>query len=145
MTSGNDREGNETILLVDDEEFIRTIAREILEMKGYNVIEATQGEEAVATYKRRHDEVHLIILDMAMPVMSGRDAFMKLREYDPHVRVILATGYSRDSDLADVMQLGINGFIEKPYRVDELASMIRRVLDEKPSSLKQKPGPTHER
>jgi two-component system, cell cycle sensor histidine kinase and response regulator CckA len=140
----SEREGNETILLVDDEEFIRTIAREILEMKGYKVVEATQGEEAVRIYRDRRDDIDLIILDMAMPVMGGRDAFMKLREHNPIAKVVLATGYSRDSDLADVMKLGINGFIEKPYRVEELASVIRRVLDEKTSAAMNKPGPKNE-
>jgi two-component system cell cycle sensor histidine kinase/response regulator CckA len=142
--SESEHEGNETILLVDDEEFIRTIAREILEMKGYSVLEATQGEEAVKLYREHRDGIDLVILDMAMPVMGGRDAFIKLREYNPAVRVVLATGYSRDSDLADVMKLGINGFIEKPYRVEELASVIRRVLDEKPSVTAHKRGPKHE-
>ncbi len=139
-----EREGHETILLVDDEEFIRTIAREILEMKGYSVIEASQGEEAVNVYRERQDDIQLVILDMAMPVMGGRDAFIRLREHNPAVKVVLATGYSRDTDLADVMKLGINGFIEKPYRVEELATVIRRVLDDKPPVTVNKPGPSHE-
>jgi two-component system, cell cycle sensor histidine kinase and response regulator CckA len=125
-----EQEGTETILIVDDEEFIRTIAKEILESKGYQMIEASQGQEALDIYRTRGNEIDLVILDLAMPVMSGRDAFARLREQNEHVKVILATGYSRETDLKDLMNLGINGFIEKPYRVDELASMIRRVLDE---------------
>jgi two-component system cell cycle sensor histidine kinase/response regulator CckA len=125
-----EKEGTETILLVDDEEFIRTIAKEILESKGYQMIEASQGQEALEIYSTRGTEIDLVILDLAMPIMSGRDAFAKLREQDKNVKVILATGYSKETDLKDLTNLGINGFIEKPYRVDDLAAMIRRVLDE---------------
>jgi len=125
-----EKEGTETILLVDDEEFIRTIAKEILESKGYQMMEASHGQEALDIYRARGTEIDLVILDMAMPVMSGRDAFAKLREQDMNVKVILATGYSKETDLKDLMNLGIKGFIEKPYRVDDLAAMIRRVLDE---------------
>jgi PAS domain S-box-containing protein len=125
-TSGR---GTETILLVDDEVMIRNLGRAVLEQHGYEVLLAADGVEAVETYQRERDRIDLVILDLTMPRLSGRDALRQLRQMDPDARVLLASGYSADH-LTEQEESQIVGFIGKPYRVDELAKIVRATLDQ---------------
>jgi PAS domain S-box-containing protein len=120
--------GTETILLADDEVMIRNLARAVLEQYGYEVLLAADGLEAVETYQRERDRIDLVILDLTMPRLSGRDALRQLLQIDPHVRVLLASGYSADH-LTELEEVQIVGFIGKPYRVEELAKTVRATLD----------------
>jgi len=115
-----------TVLLVDDEEMIRTLGRAVLESAGYHVLEAEDGEEAVELYSASSQPIDLVILDLTMPRMSGKDAFRQMAERDPGVRVLLSSGYTADG-LADTD--GILGLLPKPYRPAELLDAVRVALN----------------
>jgi CheY-like chemotaxis protein len=121
--------GQETILVVDDEEMIRMLVRDILEEIGYNVLSAADGIEAVELYKEKDGEIDLVILDMTMPGMGGRETFEKLKEMNPSVRAILSTGYAADERARQMLAMGVKAFVQKPYRIDDLASAVRKTLD----------------
>jgi PAS domain S-box-containing protein len=122
--------GKETVLLADDESMIRLLGRTILQRFGYEVLLAEDGHEAVAIYEREKDRVGLVILDLTMPQLSGHDAFRRLLEINPKVRVLFASGYSAEH-VSQVEHERIFGFIGKPYRPDELAQRVRLALDTK--------------
>jgi CheY-like chemotaxis protein len=123
------RGGQETILVVDDEETIRLLVQDILEDLGYNVLSAGDGFEAVALYREKAGTIGLVILDMTMPGMGGRETFEKLKEMNPGVRAILSTGYSEDERARQMLAMGVKSFVQKPYRIDDLALAVRRILD----------------
>ncbi|MEN6507598.1 MAG: response regulator [Smithella sp.] len=121
--------GNETILLVDDEQVIIDVARDMLEMLGYRVIVAQDGQHAVDIYTEQKDEITLVILDMVMPGLSGADVFQALKAINPKVKVILASGYIMSRQIAAVMAQGCRAFMSKPYRLEDLAEKIREIID----------------
>ena len=121
--------GEETILVIDDEEIIRNSLRAILSELGYNVFTASGGVEGLEMYKAREDEISLIILDAVMADMSGLDVLNALKEIDPLVRVIIATGYSSESRSDQFRDAGALDFIPKPFTIDDLNNRIRRVLN----------------
>lgn len=126
------RGGRETILLADDEEVVGRLGLTILERHGYRVLNAMDGAEAVEIYRCRHAEIDLVILDLAMPRLSGAEALSELRRINPTVRVLISSGYSSDEDLRAVERAGVHGFVAKPYRPADLARKVRAALDEKP-------------
>ncbi len=121
--------GEERLLIVEDETQIASVLKEMLEMMGYKVFIAGSGQEAVAVYSEKHEIIDLIILDMIMPGMGGGRTFDLLKEINPQVKVILATGYSNNSEIKKIMSRGCNGFLSKPFKIDELSRTIRTVLD----------------
>ena len=121
--------GKETILLVDDEQSIAEVTKEILESLGYRVMTAGSGQEAMAIFMEKGKEIDLVILDMIMPGMGGGKAFTALREIDPGVKVILSSGYSADGEARQILEKGCNSFIQKPFRVADISKKIREVLD----------------
>jgi CheY-like chemotaxis protein len=116
-----------TILLVDDEAMIRQLARVVLEAAGYTVLEAEDGVVAVDIFRRAHDRIDLVILDLTMPRLSGRDAFRQIQEIDPGAKVLFSSGYSVD-DLAELD--GARGLLSKPYRPPDLLAAVRRAVAE---------------
>lgn len=114
-----------TILLVDDEEMIRDLGKTILETAGYRVLTATDGEDAIALFEREHANVELVILDVTMPRMSGRDACKQLLRISPNTRIIFSTGYSADS-LTELD--GALGLLSKPYRPQEMVAAVHEAL-----------------
>lgn len=121
-----------TVLLVDDEEMIRDIGRAVLDRAGYRVLTADDGVEAVDVFARERDRVSLVILDVTMPRMSGRDAFRHLVELNPNARVLFSTGYS-GGDLAELD--GSVGLLGKPYRPHELVAAVQAALAASPGLL----------
>ncbi len=121
--------GDELILVVDDEKAIRELAREMLDSFGYRVIAVENGIEAIEVFKERADDIDLVILDMVMPKMGGRETFLKLREMSPAVKVILSTGYSQVGRAQEILDEGVMGFIQKPYQVNTLLATVRNVLE----------------
>jgi PAS domain S-box-containing protein len=115
--------GKETILLVDDEEMIRNFAKQILEIHGYSVVTAVDGQQALDLYIRQRDRFDLVILDLTMPHMSGSEVLTRIRNLDPHANVILSSGYPSGETYR------ASAFLPKPYRADTLIRVVREVLD----------------
>jgi two-component system, cell cycle sensor histidine kinase and response regulator CckA len=116
--------GSGTVLLVDDEAMIREIGRDLLTELGYEVITAESGAEAVERFRDHRDRIHLVILDMIMPEMGGGETFDRLREIDPTVSVLLASGYSENGQAAEILERGCRGFIQKPFSLRQLAEKV---------------------
>ena len=123
------RGGNETILVVDDEESVRMFLQDLLESFGYNVVMAEDGERGVELYRDCYQEIDLIVLDMVMPRMGGKQAFKKLKEINPDLKVVVATGFSQNSEVQEILQCGAKGFVKKPYMISEFLGSIRNLLD----------------
>ena len=121
--------GTETILLVDDEKMVLEVSREMLESLGYHVYTAGSGQEALAVYMEKRNEIDLVILDMIMPGISGGETFDHLREINSSVRVLLSSGYSIDGEAKHILIRGCNGFIQKPYCLEMLSKKIRDMID----------------
>ena len=120
--------GKETILVIDDEPMNIMVMKEILESLGYRVLCAGNGQEALSIYMIKQKSVDLVILDMIMPGMGGGAAFDALREINPGVKVILSSGYNLDGEARRILDRGCNGFLQKPFLINELADKIREYL-----------------
>ncbi len=121
--------GTETVLLVDDEEIILKVCREVLEAMGYRVLTASDGKKAIEVYKKNRDETGVVLLDMIMPGMGGGEVYDRMKEINPEIKVLLSSGYSIDGQATEILERGCNGFIQKPFNVSELSGKIRRILD----------------
>lgn len=121
----------ETILVVDDEQSNIAVMVEMLEMLHYRVLPAGSGQEAVAVYSQKAKEIDLVILDMIMPGINGGRTFDILREINPDVAVILASGYSVEGEARAIINRGCRAFIQKPFLMQELSRKVRDVLDGK--------------
>ncbi len=121
--------GVETIMLVDDEDVVLDVSRELLESLGYRVYTAGGGREALELYKEKKDAIDLVILDMIMPCISGSIAFDRLKEMNPGVRVLLSSGYSINSEAKEILDRGCSGFLQKPFHLSLLSRKIREILD----------------
>lgn len=121
--------GKETILIVDDEEIVMDVTRELIEIMGYRVFTAGSGREGVDLYRQRGREIDLVILDMIMPGMGGSEVFDRIREMNPEARILLSTGFSLSNQAQEIMDKGCNGFIQKPFQPGELSLKIRQILD----------------
>jgi signal transduction histidine kinase/CheY-like chemotaxis protein len=121
--------GWQKILLVDDEEYIRDLGTRILERAGYAVITASNGREALVIYAREQSNIALVVLDLIMPQMEGKQCLEELLTINPHVKVIVSTGYSLDA--RERLHLGglARGFVNKPYEVKQMVQAVREVLD----------------
>ncbi len=123
------RGGNETILLVDDEEFIRELGVDVLGRAGYTVLTANNGENALELYRQERARIDLVILDLIMPGMGGSKCLEELLTIDPHTRVLIASGYSPDGPTKGALDSGAKGFVSKPYDTNQLLQLIREILD----------------
>ena len=121
--------GNESILLVDDEESLRRVVSAHLSRAGYSVRTAASGEEALEVFRGASREVDLVVLDLGMPGMGGLKCLGELLLLDPETRVLIASGYAADGQIQQSLERGAAGYIAKPYRKTELLSAVRRVLD----------------
>lgn len=120
--------GSGTILVIDDEELIRITASAILNSLGYTVILAENGEEGIKRYRENLDQIDLIILDMIMPVMGGRETFKHIREINISVPVIIASGFAKEEDMKVLRNQGVSGFLQKPFRRSDLADLMAKTL-----------------
>lgn len=132
--------GSETVLVVEDEEALRRLTRRILESRGYNVVEAANGNEAIRVMASSHARVDLLLSDVVMPGMSGRELVERLVPVYPWLRVLFMSGYTEDMMLHHrVAELGV-AVLEKPFSRDDLAHAVRTVLD-KPAAPSPMPVP----
>ncbi|OGU20727.1 MAG: hypothetical protein A2X85_11800 [Geobacteraceae bacterium GWF2_54_21] len=120
--------GSGGILLVDDEEMLRSVGRDLLEDLGYTVFLAKNGEQALQVFDAHREEISLVILDMIMPKMGGKEVFLRLREQSPDLKVLFCSGFSREGTGDELVGLGANGFIQKPYNRNDLSRKVSEVL-----------------
>ncbi|MDF1592868.1 MAG: PAS domain S-box protein [Desulfobacterales bacterium] len=131
QTMGSILMGNETILLVDDEEMIVEIGEEILEKLGYTVLSARSGQESIEIYQKNKEAINLIILDMIMPGMSGKETYEALKGLNSGVKILLSSGYSMKDQTTRILENGCDGFIQKPFSIKDLSRKLREILDQK--------------
>ncbi|MFH1117843.1 MAG: PAS domain S-box protein [Pseudomonadota bacterium] len=129
MTAEMTAFGTETILLVDDEERLRDMGEMMLAQFGYKVLTAGNGKEALEVYRLNKDHISLVILDLIMPEMGGKQCLEQLLKIDPTVRAIIASGYSMNGVSKDALQGGAVGFISKPYEAKAFLREVRNALD----------------
>jgi two-component system cell cycle sensor histidine kinase/response regulator CckA len=123
------QKGNETILLVDDEDMVIDATSEMLETLGYSVNVARSGEEAIVFCRKNNDIIDLVILDIVMPVMNGSEAYSILKKINPQIKVLLSSGYSVNESVTKMLDNGCQGFIQKPFNLIQLSQKVREVLD----------------
>jgi len=121
--------GTETILFVDDEKAIRDLGKEILTSVGYKVLTASTGLEALDMYAKAQEEVSLVILDLIMPEMGGKQCLEELHKINPQLKVLIASGYCADPSTKEYPETGARGVVTKPFRMKELLQQVRKVLD----------------
>jgi len=121
--------GEGTILIVDDETGVLSLAREMAEIAGYEVLVAADGRAAVERFRPRAAEIACVVLDLTMPGMDGRETLEQLRRIRSDVRVIFSSGYGDQATLESLSSLGIAGFIKKPYTFVEFTARLREVMD----------------
>ncbi|MBN9524368.1 response regulator, partial [bacterium] len=121
------RAGKERVLIVDDEAMIRRVAAMTLQGRGYRVLEAADGQQAVDVYTSERERIDLVLLDLSMPVLSGHETFRLLLKFDPRVRVLFASGYSAEQ-LSDLEREMMAGFVPKPYRPHDLLAAVEEAL-----------------
>jgi len=119
------------ILIVDDEDVVRSVLSEMLIDMGHSVIEAVNGAAGLSVYREKWSEIDIVIIDMIMPEMSGRDAFLAMKKINPEIRAILSSGFSLDGASQSMMAEGVRGFVHKPYRQNELLRTISEILKQK--------------
>jgi PAS domain S-box-containing protein len=124
-------QGQGLVLLVEDETILREMGTTILESLGYEVVSAADGIEAVEAFKQDHPRLCAILLDLKMPRMAGREAFLAIREIDPTVPVIVCTGYGENEEVQELLTLGAAGMLAKPYHISALAAKLREVTSDR--------------
>ncbi len=116
------------ILIVDDEELVASMLAEHLQNHGCHTFHAGNGEEALDILQLHKNEIDVVILDLNMPVMDGKTAYGKMIELKPDIKVLVASAYNMNNSVDDILTKGANGFIQKPYRIDNIVLKIRQVL-----------------
>ena len=125
--------GSETILVVDDEDLIAALAKRLLEKSGYTVLTAGSGTEALEIYRKQGEEIDLVILDLIMPEMSGKQCLQQLLKINPRVKALMASGFAINGQTKEFLNGASKATISKPFKVNEMLGIIRRVLDMEPS------------
>ncbi len=122
--------GTETILVVDDEDRIRELARRILAQAGYTILEARNGREALEIYNKQRSDIALVILDLIMPHMGGPQCLEELLKLNPGIKVIISSGFAAQNQMKDLLATQARGVVKKPFQLSEFLRTVRRVLDE---------------
>ena len=117
-----------TVLIVDDEEVVRTVLSKLICSLGFEVLIAADGMRAVEVFRENKDDIKLVLMDMTMPRMNGMEAFSRMQEIDPEVRVIIVSGHSAESTSSEMMKLGIRKVLQKPVRLSVLSDAIRETV-----------------
>ncbi len=121
--------GTGTVLLVDDEEVILEVGQDLLEAMGYRILVARDGKEAVKVYKKNWDKIDIVVMDMVMPNMGGGEAYDRIREINPNVKVLLSSGFSIDGEASEILDRGCDGFIQKPFNMKKLSGKMMEIID----------------
>jgi CheY-like chemotaxis protein len=118
-----------TILLIDDEEMVINISEMMLKRLGYRVLKAHDGNEGLQLFEENKSKIDLIISDLEMPEMNGKEVMDKLRKIDPQIKVILSSGALTNADEKNVVNKGFNGFIKKPYSMNTLCEKMAEIIN----------------
>ena len=121
--------GNEKVMVVEDEDTVRRIAVDALETYGYNVWEASNGKEALSLFNRHNNSFDLLISDLIMPKMGGRELMEKIRIKHPDLKILFISGYAHDDIFQDIMSGRMINFLQKPYTINDLIAKVREILD----------------
>jgi PAS domain S-box-containing protein len=121
--------GDGTLLVVDDEELVLDVAANMLEELGYTALKAHSGTEAVDIFNAHRDEIKLVLLDIIMPDMGGSEVYDKIKMINPDVKVLLASGYSVDGQAIELLERGCDGFMQKPFTMEELSGKVEQILN----------------
>ncbi|MBD3279020.1 MAG: response regulator, partial [Candidatus Aegiribacteria sp.] len=127
-TEAIDKTGRGRILIVDDEYVVVATLSQLLAEIGYRTESVSGGRQALKVYSEDPHGFEAVMLDLSMPGMDGLECYRELKKLDPSVKVILATGFSRDGRVQELLDMGVNGFLQKPFRLRELADMLQAVL-----------------
>lgn len=120
--------GRATILVIDDERFFRDIVKEMLVNLGHTVYTAESGETALALYKEKQGDIDIILTDIIMPGMNGKELFMELVRIDPQVKVIFTSGFTMDEEMTEIIKHSTYNFLQKPFRLEDLSEIIDKEL-----------------
>jgi CheY-like chemotaxis protein len=131
--------GKENILIIDDETAVCEIANDMMSGLGYKVYVEHDGRSGTELYRTRQANIDLVLLDMNMPIMGGKQTFDVLRTINPNVRIVIITGYGREGVDPSAFSSPVNGFLQKPFQIELLATTIRSVLDAR-SAISEKTG-----
>jgi CheY-like chemotaxis protein len=121
--------GRGTVLVVEDEEAMVRLLREVLSKAGYKTLTAVDGEEAIDLYHRHKEEIDIVVLDLGLPKVTGFDVIQKLKEQNPGVSIIITTGYLQPELKSELFQAGVKDCVYKPYSVDDLLNKIGFLLE----------------
>jgi CheY-like chemotaxis protein len=121
--------GSGTLLIVDDEELVLEVAANMLEKLGYTVLKAHNGTEAVDIFKANHDKIKMVILDIIMPDIGGGEVYDKIKPINSDVKVLLSSGYSVDGQAIELLERGCDGFMQKPFTMEELSGKITQIMN----------------
>ena len=123
-------QGNgETVLLVEDEDFVRGVTREVLEMAGYRVLEASNGESAMRIFSENGGKVELLLTDVVMPGMNGRDLAGRVSKMAPNVKMLFMSGYTENAVLRHGLEDDCAAYLQKPFALETLIAKVREVLN----------------
>ena len=120
--------GTGRILLVDDEDFIRKSGRALLEDMNFEVVVAEDGLEAVTLFAEQHESIDLVLMDMIMPRLNGTEAYHRMRAIDPHCKVVISSGFTKNENLNSLLEEGLSGFIQKPFQASDLYRILSEIL-----------------
>jgi CheY-like chemotaxis protein len=122
--------GKGTILLVDDEDTITDVGKQMLNKLGYDAILATTGQESLDIYGEKQESIDMVLLDMIMPDMGGGTIYDRLKEMNPSVKVLLSSGYSIEGQASEILARGCDGFIQKPFSMESLSRKMKQIIAE---------------
>lgn len=125
---GVERIENARLLIIDDDQLLRTAAQRILEQSGCEVTDFANGLEALEYYKKEWQNIDLTIIDVTMPEINGHELFRKMKEVNPQLKALLSSGYDLDIQSQEILQEGILGFIQKPYLRNDLIMKVKQTL-----------------
>jgi CheY-like chemotaxis protein len=136
-TVKDDLTGSGVILLVDDEELVRRTAATTLAHRGYTILEAGNGQDAIELFQRNSSRIALVILDLSMPVMSGEECLSRLTSIKPDVPVLLSSGFSETEAARRFQSAGVASYLQKPYTAQHLAELVKTTLSGRGRTLRR--------
>jgi CheY-like chemotaxis protein len=119
----------ETVLLVDDEEIVIGVGRQMLEKLGFSVLTAKDAKEALDLYKKNQNDIDFVVLDMILPDKEAADTVDELQAINPAIKVLLSSGYGADQQVSELLNRGCDGFIQKPFNMQGLSGKIEEIIN----------------